>query len=66
MFCKQNKALENLPPIQYILIQHVKRSIFQATKWAVANSTSLDIPSSEEWGWQKNTWTVETISGNHL
>ena len=62
---KQNKALENLPPTQDALIQHVKHSIFQGTIWAIVNSSSFDA-FSRGMGLAINRWAVETITDNNL
>lgn len=64
MFCRQNKALENLLPTQDALVQHIKRSTFEATIQAVSNSPSHIF--SGRMGLPKNRWTADTIVDNHL
>ena len=40
LFCQKNRAMENLPPTQDALLQHVRRKVYQAGIWTT--STQLE------------------------
>lgn len=58
LFCKKNKAMENLPPTQDALLQHAKRAIFQCSIWTTSQHAIQNGPTPEGWGWTKedNAW----------
>ena len=58
LFCKKNRRLESLPPTQDALAQHVKRTIFESSIWALSSDPQCIIPSPSEWGWKReeNKW----------
>ena len=60
LFTTGSRSLENLPPTQAALFQHVKRALLQASfYWNQANSVQQEIPDFSEWGWHKDgtgTW----------
>ena len=53
LFCKKNRSLDNLPPTQDALAQHVKLTIFQNTIWALSSDPQRIIPKPSEWGWKR-------------
>ncbi len=60
LFTTGSRSLENIPPTQAALFQHVKRALLQASfYWSEAISVQQDIPHFSEWGWHKyvtSTW----------
>ena len=44
LFCKKSRNLENLPPTQDVLAQHVKRVIFQSSVWSLSSDLQCAIP----------------------
>ena len=55
LFTKGNKALENIPPTSAALErQHTKRAVYQSGYiWGQCLIKDPALPSSEQWGWQK-------------
>ena len=60
LFTTGSRSLENIPPTQAALFQHVKRALQQASfYWSQATSIQQEIPNISELGWHKdinNTW----------
>jgi hypothetical protein len=60
LFTNGSRSLENLPPTQAALFQHVKRALLQASfYWDKATSVQQEIPDLSEWGWHEDgtsTW----------
>lgn len=59
LFTTGSKLLDNIPPTQAALYQHVKRALLQACfYWNQATTAQQEIPNFSEWGWQKDgsTW----------
>ena len=60
LFTTGSRSLENIPPTQAALFQHVKRALLQASfYWSQATSVQQEIPDFSEWGWHKDgtsTW----------
>ena len=55
LFTTGKRTLENIPPTQAALLQHVKRTLLQASfYWGKATSVYQDIPDFCEWGWHKD------------
>ena len=57
----RHQSLENLPPTQAALIQHIKRALLQASfYWNQATAVQQDIPEFNAWGWfrdsTRKTW----------
>ena len=56
LFTTGQKSLDNIPPTQASLYQHVKRAIIQASfYWSQALAVQQNIPSFSEWGWNKDS-----------
>lgn len=52
-------SIENCPPSEGALKQHVLRAILLSVKWHKALELKPDLPSPSEWGWTKDkngTW----------
>lgn len=53
LFSKKARTLENIPPTQASLLQHIKRAVFQGCYiWGQALLKQPTIPSPSRWGWQ--------------
>ena len=58
----QNRKIENIPPTQHALEQHVERDVCQAGHiWGQTLVGNPELPPPEIWGWQRETdespWT---------
>ena len=48
-------AIDDLPPTKAALIQHTKRTAYQAGhSWAQTMIATPELPSPSEWGWNRN------------
>ena len=55
LFPQGNKSIENIPPTQAALAQHIKRAAYQAGHvWGQALEPMQELPSPAEWGWQQS------------
>ena len=55
LFTSGSRSLENIPPTQTALFEHVKRALLQAAFfWSQSTTVQQIIPDFSEWGWQKN------------
>ena len=52
MFTSKVPLMENLPPTQEALLQHTKRSNFQASIWARCLQTVQNTPAPDTHGWK--------------
>ena len=53
LFARSGRSIDNIPPTQGALIQHIKRAIYQASFiWAQALKASSDLPSPKDWGYR--------------
>ena len=51
LFVKQARAIDNCPPTQDALVQHIRRAVLQASIWAKClDITQLDVDINN-WGW---------------
>ena len=54
LFARQSRRIENIPPSQAALTQHIRRSIFQAGHiWGRCLSPHIGAPSPDNWGWKQ-------------
>ena len=67
LFAQGNKTIENIPPTQAALTQHIKRAAHQAGHvWGQALEPMQELPNPAEWGWQQSPegwspkWTTLT------
>lgn len=57
LFTQKLQALENIPPTQAALKQHIKHACYQANIWSQALVLLPDVdPSDWEWTKQTTTW----------
>ena len=55
LFAQGNKSIENIPPTQAALAQHIKRATYQAGHvWGQALEPMQELPNPAEWGWQQS------------
>ena len=52
MFTSKVPLMENLPPTKEALLQHTKRSHFQASIWSKCLQTVQNVPSPDTHGWK--------------
>lgn len=55
LFTQKSQTLENIPPTQAALKQHIKRACYQANSWNQALVLAPDVLDPSEWGWTKPT-----------
>ena len=51
LFCRKNRNVGNIPPTQNALLQHTKRSIYQAGIWTTSYLAHQVLPSPSEFAW---------------
>jgi hypothetical protein len=60
LFAHKSRSLENIPPTQAALRQHIKRTCIQANCWNQALVLDPEKPEPSDWGWTKEadgcTW----------
>ena len=55
LFAQKGRAIDLIPPTQAALIQHVKRTTYQAGYcWSQSCIAAPEMPSPSVWGWTKN------------
>ena len=55
LFTQNSRSLENIPPTEAALRQHIKRASYQANCWNKALTPNPELPSPADWGWRKDT-----------
>ena len=56
LFTSGKKTLDNIPPTQAALFEHIKRALLQACfLWCQATSVHQEIPDFSKWGWHKKS-----------
>ena len=64
LFTQKSRTLENIPPTQVALKQHIKRTCYQANCWNQALVLDPEMPEPSDWGWVKEPsgwqpiWTI--------
>ena len=53
LFTQRSRSLENIPPTQAALTQHIRRASYQAN-WNMAMTIAPEFPSPKDWGWWKD------------
>ena len=61
LFTQKTRSLENLPPTQEVLKQHIKRARYQSICWKKALTAMQELPDPANWGWKKNTTGWEPL-----
>ena len=58
LFTKKGRAMDAIPPTRAVLVQHIKRSVYQGGHcWGKALQVALDLPSPGDCGWtDSNNW----------
>ena len=51
MFCRKNHSMDKIPPTQDALLQHTRRTLYQAGVWTTCTQAQPTIHSPEEFGW---------------
>ena len=55
LFAQKGRDINNIPPTQGALLQHVKRAVYQAGYcWSQALVPQPELPQPEGWGWTAN------------
>ena len=55
LFVQSGRSIDNIPPTQGALIQHIKRAVHQGSyKWEQALKPSPKIPKPEDWGYKSS------------
>ena len=55
LFSQKSRTLENIPPTQAALKEHIKRTCFQANLWNQSLVLDPKIPEPSDWGWTKES-----------
>jgi hypothetical protein len=55
LFTQKSRTLENIPPTQAALKQHIKRTRYQAHCWNQALVKDPEMPDPSDWGWTRDT-----------
>ena len=53
LFAHKSMALDNIPPTQAALQQHIKRASLQANCWNQTLVLNPELPSPSDWSWTK-------------
>ena len=53
LFAQKSRSLENIPPTQAALEQHLKRARYQCNCWNMCLSPDPQLPDPSDWGWTK-------------
>ena len=53
LFAQKSRSLENIPPTQAALEQHLKRARYQCNCWNMCMSHDPQLPDSSDLGWTK-------------
>ena len=61
LFTQKSRSLENLPPTQAALKEHIKRTSYQSNCWNKALLSKQELPSPADWGWRKDTTGWEPL-----
>jgi hypothetical protein len=51
LYCQKERTMDTIPPTQDALLQHSKRSIYQAGIWSTSDQSEQHAPTPEGWGW---------------
>ena len=55
LFAHKGRTLENIPPTQAALKQHIKRACYQANIWNQSLISKPELLNPSDWGWTKDT-----------
>ena len=51
LFCQKNRTMEKLPPTEDVLLQHIRRAVYQAGIWTASVQRQQVIPSPQDFAW---------------
>ena len=54
IFSHKTRDVDRIPPTSDALLQHLKRSVFQASIWATSNESLLLDQNPKEYGWKED------------
>lgn len=62
LFCQKNPPLEKLPPTQDALLQHIRRTVYQAGIWTTSTQAEPVVPSPQDFAWTKvaDSWVADS------
>eukprot|EP00057_Strongylocentrotus_purpuratus_P023508 XP_011677982.1 PREDICTED: Golgi apparatus protein 1-like [Strongylocentrotus purpuratus] len=71
LFAQKSRNLENIPPTQAALKQHIKRTCYQAICWNQTLTKNPEMPEPSDWGWTNETTgtlscLMENIEDNQM
>lgn len=56
LFTQKGRQLDQIPPTKAALLQHVRRTVYQAVHcWGQMLIRTPELPSPNEWGWQQSS-----------
>ncbi|KAG0718626.1 hypothetical protein GWK47_052074 [Chionoecetes opilio] len=62
LFAHKSRALENIPPTQAALQQHIKRASLQGNCWNQTLVLNPELPIPSDWGWTKGgLWVAASL-----
>ncbi|CAB3981604.1 Hypothetical predicted protein, partial [Paramuricea clavata] len=53
LFCQKSPPMEKLPPTQDALLQHIRRTVYQAGIWTTSTQAEPVVPSPQDFAWTK-------------
>ena len=54
-FCLKSPSMDRMPPTQDALLQHSRRTIYQAGIWTISTQAQAAVPSPQEFAWIKKS-----------
>ncbi|KAG0720495.1 hypothetical protein GWK47_048390 [Chionoecetes opilio] len=61
LFAHKSRALENIPPTQAALQQHIKRASLQGNCWNQTLVLNPELPIPSDWGWTKEASGLQPL-----
>ena len=55
LFSQNSRTLENIPPTQAAMKEHIKRLCFQANLWNQSLVLNPKVPDPSDWGWMEGS-----------
>lgn len=55
LFAQKSRGIENIPPTQAALVEHIKRACYQANIWNQALILTPQLPCPSKWGWKQGS-----------
>lgn len=54
LFTQKNRNVENIPPTEEALRQHLKRAMLQSRIWRQCLQLQPELPNATSWGWKSS------------